>query len=218
MTTKQFIITILITGVLIFIAGGMLLAESQPVSLEGRALKIEMDAYIDKFTDEVGITDASMQWVVMVLPILEMDSPAVTYGWLLPPPHRYHEGDPSIWVAMFTFQEDMMLLMDPKMRRVVAGHEVAHMMGKCMNFREPDLRGLEELEALILQFNYAVILESCADIISAELTSTEDVLTTLRFLKKTWGPDNIVLAKRIQVIERVLEREIQQTKGMETNE
>ncbi len=178
--------------------------ESHPVSLKGRALQIEMDAYIDKFTDEVGITDASMQWTVMVLPVLEMDSPAVTYGWLLPPPHRYVEDGPSIWIAMFTFQEDMMLLMDSSQRRVVAGHEVAHMMGRCMNFREPNVTGMDEMEALIKQFNYAVILESCADIVSAELTSAEDVLDALEFLRDTWAADNLVLRKRIEVMKRVI--------------
>lgn len=211
MTYKQLLGCAIVSSFLLGMGfyGGIARGESHPVSLEGRALQIEMDAYINKFTDKVGITDATMQWTVMVLPVLEMDGPAVTYGWLLPPPDRLRPGMPEIWIAMFTFHEDMMLLMDPKMRRVVAGHEVAHMMGKCMNFREPDTTGLDDMAAIILEFNYAVILESCADIISAELTSAEDVLRTLWFLKHTWAENNPVLAKRIQVMQRVIEREAQ---------
>ncbi len=205
MNLRQKIITALVGASLFFAAMGHLVAESRPVSLEGRALQVEMDAYIDKFTDEVGMTDASIQWVVMVLPVLEMDSPAVTYGWLLPPPDRFVPGEPEIWIALFTFQEDMMLLMEPKMRRVVAGHEVAHMMGRCM-IPDPNVEGLDEMTATILLFNHAVILESCADIISADLTSPEDVLATLHFLKATWAADNIVLVRRIQVMQRVIER------------
>ncbi len=205
MTVKQAIITALI-ALYLLLAGATVFAESHPVSLQGRALQIEMDAYIDKFTDVVGITDARMQWTVMVLPVLEMDSPAITYGWLVPPPNRWTPGNPAIWIALFTFHEDMMLMMEPRMRRVVAGHEVAHMMGDCM-IPDPDVRGLEEMAATLLLFNHAVILESCADIVSAGLTSAEDVLEALEFLRDTWAEDNIVLTKRIQVMKRVIEME-----------
>ena len=208
MSIKQKTIAALLGLSLILFGIANLVAESQPVSLEGRALKIEMDAYIDKFTLEVGITDAQMQWAVLVLPILERYSPAVTYGWLLPPPDQYVQGEPEIWVAMFTFQEDMMLLMEPRMRRVVAGHEVAHMTGTCM-IPEPNIDGLDETTALLHLYNHAVILESCADIVSAELTSAEDVLATLHFLRTTWAADNIVLIRRIQVMARVIQREKQ---------
>ena len=207
MTIRQKVVSFLIGVSLIIIGSCGLHAESHPVSLEGRSLQIEMEAYIDKFTEEVGITDASMQWTVMVLPVLEMDSPAVTYGWLIPPPHRYVHGGPHIWIAMFTFHEDMMLMMDSTMRRVVAGHEVAHMIGSCMQLKEPDLTGLTDEQALIRQFNYAVILESCADIVSAELTSATDVLYALEFLRDTWASDNPVLMKRIQVMKRIIEVE-----------
>ena len=192
--------------VALMVGGVSVFAESHPVSLEGRALQIEMDAYIDKFTDEVGMTDASIQWVVMVLPVLEMDSPAVTYGWLLPPQHRFFPGEPEIWIGMFTFHEDMMLMMKPKMRRVVAGHEVAHMMGKCM-LDDPDVEGLDELTATMRLFNHAVVVESCADIVSAELTSAEDVLDTLWFIHETWASDNLVLIRRIQVMARIVQLE-----------
>lgn len=188
---------------------GVVYGESDPVSLEGRALKIEMDAYLTKFTDEVGITPSSMQWVTMVLPILEMDSPAVTYGWLLPPPYRYTHDGPQIWIAMFTFHEAMMLDMDSRQRRVVAGHEVAHMIARCMNFPEPDLTGLGEMESILREFNHAVIVESCADIVSAELTSADDVLYTLRYLRDEVSRGNPVLIKRIQVMERIIELERQ---------
>ena len=194
-------------GVLL-IGTELLFGQSQPPTITGRALQIEMNAYIDHFTDEVGITDGSMQWVVMVLPILEMDCPAVTYGWVLPPPDRWVKGGYSIWIAMFTFHEDMMLMMNPRQRRVVAGHEVAHMMGQCMDILEPDLEELDAMEALLLEFNYTVILESCADIVSAGLTSAEDVLDTLLFLQKTWGNGNPVLSKRIDVMRRVVDREV----------
>ncbi len=111
MTNAQHFITAFIITIILLVGFcGSPFGESQPASLQGRALLIEMDAYVDKFTDQVGITDESMQWTVMVLPILELNSPAVTYGWLLPPPERYVEDGPSIWIAMFTFQEDMMLL------------------------------------------------------------------------------------------------------------
>jgi hypothetical protein len=200
--------TVLVISMFIWGLGvGTLMAESDPPSREGRALKIEMDAYLTKFTDQVGIVPESMQWVTMVLPILEMDSPAVTYGWLLPPPYRWVDGGPSIWIAMFTFHEAMMLDMDSRQRRVVAGHEVAHMIGRCMNFPEPDLTGLSEIESIVREFNHAVIVESCADIVSAELTSPEDVLYTLRYLRDEVSRGNPVLVKRIQVMERVLELE-----------
>ncbi len=114
-----------------------------------------------------------------------------------------------MWIGMFTFHEDMMLMMTPAMRRVVAGHEVAHMIGRCMNFPEPNLEGLDDFAATIAEFNFAVLVESCADIVSAELTSAEDVLKTLNFLKNTWAADNLVLARRIQVIKRVIEVEAQ---------
>ncbi len=201
---QRLIIAVIWVGLMV--AGISLFGESHPVSLEGRSLQIEMNAYIDKFTDEVGMTDASIQWAVMVLPVLEMDSPAVTYGWLLPPEHRFFPGEPEIWIGLFTFHKGMMLMMDPRMRRVVAGHEVAHMMSRCM-IDEPDLTGLDDMAAMLLEFNYAVILESCADIVSAELTSAKDVLDTLHFLKATWASDNIVLVRRIQVMARVLQRE-----------
>lgn len=198
----------IVTLWLAFLAGAVsLMAESRPPSAIGRALQSEMDTYVTTFTAEVGIIDASMQWVVMVLPVLEMAGPAITYGWLLPPKDRWVEGGPSIWIAMFTFHEDMMLMMNPRQRRVVAGHEVAHMMGQCMDILEPNIEGLDDFAALMLEFNYAVVLESCADIVSAGLTSSEDVLDTLLFLQKTWGTGNPVLSKRIDVMRRVVERE-----------
>ena len=201
----QFLIAV---GLLMY-GCGVMFGESQPVSLEGRALKIEMDAYIDTFAEEVGITNELMQWTTMVLPILEFDSPAVTYGWLLPPPSRYVKGGPQIWIAMFTFHEVMMLDMDARQRRVVAGHEVAHMIARCMDYPEPDLTGLGHFEAVQRQFYFEVITESCADIVSAELTSVEDVLYTLRYLRDEVSKGNPVLIKRIQVMERVLNREAQ---------
>lgn len=207
MTLRQAILIALLGAAMVIAGVTGLMAESDPPSQAGRALKIEMDAYLTNFTAEVGIVPESMQWVTMVLPILEMDSPAVTYGWLLPPPYRWVDGGPSIWIAMFTFHEALMLDMDSRQRRVVAGHEVAHMIGRCMNFPEPDLTELGDMESLILEFNHAVIVESCADIVSAELTSAEDVLYTLRYLRDEVSRGNPVLIKRIQVMERVLERE-----------
>lgn len=206
MSLRQAILIALLGAAMVISGITGLMAESHPPSREGRALQIEMDAYIEEFTDAVGITDASMQWVVLVLPVLEMDGPAVAYGWLLPPPERFVPGEPEIWIAMFTFLENDMLMLEPWMRRVVAGHEVAHMISRCM-IKEPSVEGLDATTALVRLFNHAVIIESCADIVSAELTSAEDVLATLHFLKKEWGQDNIVLIRRIQVIARLIELE-----------
>ena len=81
------------------------------------------------------------------------------------------------------------------------------MTGKCMNFQEPDLQGLTEAEAITQKFNHALIVESCADIVSAELTSAEDVLETLRFLIVTWADSNPILYRRVQVMERIIQLE-----------
>jgi hypothetical protein len=143
-----------------------------------------------------------MQWSTLVLPIMEMDSPAVTYGWSLPP-----QGPTRIWIAMFTYHQDMMLMLRPANRRVVAAHEVAHMTGRCMNFPEPDERGKDPIEIAIARYSHQVLVESCADIVSAELTSAQDVLNTLVFLYEKWYSDNIVLAQRIKVMQRVIERQ-----------
>lgn len=208
MTYKQLIICCAIWLALLAVSS-VVFGQSHPPTVTGRTLQIEMNAYIDTFIDEVGITDATMQWVVMVLPVLELDGPAVIYGWLLPAPDRYVEGDPSIWIALFTFHEEMMLKLRPLHRRVVAGHEVAHMLTRCRAFPEPDLENVDELPALILTLNHTVLVESCADMVSAELTSADDVLETLLYLRDIWGSDNLVLLKRIQVMQRVVQREAQ---------
>ncbi len=187
---------------------GIARAESQPVSLEGRALKIEMDAYIDKFTDEVGITDEYSQWAVMVLPVLELAGPAAVYGWLVPPVKRHVPGEPRVWITLFTFHEKLMLELPPMMRRVVAGHEVAHMMDRC-HFEEPNFEGLDRFEAAWLMFTSTVVKESCADIVSSELTSPEDVLATLHFLKDQRPDGNAIIIRRIQMMARIIEREAQ---------
>lgn len=209
MTYNQLKLILIIAALALGMGIATVYGESQPLTLEGRALKIELNAYIENFTTKVGITDGAVQWTVMVLPVLEMDGPAVIYGWLIPPPHRFTPGDPEIWIALFTFHETMMLTMPPKMRRVVAGHEVAHMTTQCMGFPEPNLDGLDELAATLLLVNHAIIVESCADIVSAKLTSAKDVLATLHFLKETWSLNNPVLLRRIQVMARVIQREEQ---------
>ncbi len=180
--------------------------ESQPPTPEGRALQHEMDAYVQLFTKQVGITATSMQWDVMILPILEMDSPAVTYGWALPPPSV---GPTQIWIGLFTFHRDWMLMLEPNQRRAVAGHEVAHMTNECMSFRAPDTTGMHPMETAIAEFNHALLVESCADILSAELTSIDDVLSTLIFFRNEAYKGNPLLIQRIRVIQRLKEREAQ---------
>jgi len=204
--TKSFLAGFIFGTIMLFGFCGSPFAESYPTDPEGKALQIEMSAYIDKYVLEVGITPDTMRWTTLVMPILEMDSPAITYGWALPP-----KGETVIWLAVFTFHHDYMLMLDTKSRRVVAGHEVGHMTGRCMSFPYPILDGLSEMEAMWADFNYAVVTESCADIVSAELTSADDVLDTLEFLRDNMsaGKGNPVLVRRIQVMERVIERSLE---------
>lgn len=200
--TKSFLAGFIFGTIMLFGFCGSPFAESRPSDPAGKALQIEMAAYIDKYVLEVGITPDTMQWATLVLPILETESPAITYGWALPPPSQ---GPVQIWLALFTFHHDLMLMMDSDKRRVVAGHEVGHMTGRCMQFDWPNTDGMDELEAALARFNFAVLNESCADIISAELTSPEDVLDTLVYLRDVY-PGSPVLIRRIQVMERVIER------------
>ena len=207
MTYKQLLGCAIISSFLLGMGFcGSVRGESRPVSREGQALQIELDAYVDKYTDALGITDAQMQWAVVVLPVLELAGPAAIYGWLVPPESRYVPGGPEIWIALFTFHEDLMLQLAPRQRRVVAAHEVAHMLTKC-RFDDPDLTGLDSLAATMRLFNHVVVKESCADIVASELTSVTDSLDTLHFLKNNWSPDNPVLIKRLQVMRRMLELE-----------
>ena len=207
MTLRQIIVAGMVFAALWLVGGRWILAESRPDNPVGRTLQIELDAYTDHFIEVVGITPTTMQWSTMVLPVLEMDSPAITYGWHIPPPSKQVEGGPQIWLALFTFHQDMMLMMEPMNRRVIAAHEVAHMTGRCMNFPEPDETGMAPMEIAIARYSHQVLVESCADIVSAELTSAKDVLNTLVFLYDTWYRDNIVLAQRIVVMQRVIERQ-----------
>jgi len=204
MTFKQIIITTVI-GTFVLMAGCVqcfVLGESHPTGPAGKRLHIEMSAYVDKYVIEAGITPAGMQWSTLVLPVLEMDSPAVTYGWALPP-----KGEIKIWIALFTFHQDMMLMMSPGQRRVVASHEVGHMTARCLQFTVPDVRGLDHHTAREIMNEYLVLTEACADIISAELTSAVEVLDALEFLRDTWYQQHHpILTQRIQVIERVIER------------
>ncbi len=208
MTYFQSFIAGFIFGTLLLVGfcGSPLHAESQPPTPEGRALQHEMDAYVQMFTKQVGITSTSMQWDVMILPILEMDSPAVTYGWALPPPSV---GPTQVWIGLFTFHRDWMLMLEPNQRRAVAGHEVAHMTNECMSFRAPDTTGMHPMEEAIAEFNHLLLVESCADILSAELTSIEDVLSTLIFFRNEAYKGNPLLIQRIRVIQRLQAREAQ---------
>lgn len=205
MTFKQALITSVIS--LTFLFAGMcrnVQGESYPPTHEGRKLHYELSAYVDKYIEEVGITPTTMQWSTLVLPILELESPAVTYGWALPPPQK---GPVKIWIALFTFHQDLMLLLEPNQRRTVAAHEVAHMTGRCMSFQEPDYTGMGELEAALAEFKWMLLVESCADILSAELTNAPDVLSTLKFFRNHMYQGNALLIQRIRVIERLIERE-----------
>ena len=76
-----------------------------------------------------------------------------------------------------------------------------------MSFPAPDLTNMDGLEAAIAEYSHQVLVESCADIVSAELTSAQDVLNTLVFLYSKWYRDNIVLAQRIRVMQRVIEKQ-----------
>ena len=206
MTLKQFYITAWIIITLLAISTFPAWGESQPVSLKGRALKIEMTAHIDKFTAEVGIKADETQWAVMVLPALELAGPAAVYGWVVPPVQNQVPGEPYIWITLFTFHEEKMLELEPMMRRVVAAHEVGHMLNRCY-FKQPNLDGLDRFTRMLRIFNSTVVKESCADIVSAELTSATDVLATLHFLKSLRTEGNSIMVRRIQVMARVVERE-----------
>lgn len=198
MNLRQAIGTILIALGLVIMGSAVLFGESRPPSKKGQALQIELAAYVQSFTHRIGLTPEKLQWAVLVLPIMEMNSPAVTYGWALPPPST---GLPiELWMAIFSFHEDWMLQFNPSERRVIAAHEVGHMVESCTKLVMPSTEGMSPMDALWAQFNYQVLNESCADIVSAQLTSPQDVLALLHELLAI-SNHNPVIIQRIRVIE-----------------
>ncbi len=197
MNIRQKVVSFLIGVSLIIIGSCGLHAESKPPGPQGKRLQIELHAYVEKFTERMKLTPDKLQWSVLVLPIMEMESPAVTYGWALPPPPE----PVQLWMAIFTFDQDWMLAFTPSQRRVIAAHEVGHMVEACTRIQQPDVRGMPPMDAVWAQYNYQVLNESCADIVSAQLTDPEGVLELLRDLLENYSTKNPVIAQRIRIIE-----------------
>ena len=199
MTLRQIVITAIV-GTFVLIAGCnqcFVLGESRPPTKEGQVLQIELHAYVQSFVKRVGLTPDKLQWAVLVLPIMEMPSPAVTYGWALPPPHT---GLPvELWMAIFTFEQDWMLAFSPAQRRVITAHEVGHMEETCVAIQEPDMEGMDRYEKMMANFNFQVLNESCADIVSAQLTNPEGVLDLLHELLNRYS-HNPVIIHRMRII------------------
>ena len=198
MTLRQIIATAII-GTFVTIAACtqiFVLGESRPPGPAGKRLQIELHAYVDSFTKRLDLTAEKMQWAVLVLPVMEMRSPAVTYGWGLPPPPEKTE----IWMGIFTFDQDWMLQFSPGQRRVIAAHEVGHMVETCIAIKMPDTTYMTDIEAAMKMYNYRVLNESCADIVSARLTNPEGVLELLHDLLNKYSFRNPIIIERIRVI------------------
>ena len=178
---------------------GTLLGESRPPGPAGKRLQIELHAYVSSFTKRMELKPEKLQWAVLVLPLMEMPSPAVTYGWALPPPST---GKPiQLWMAIFTFDQDWMLAFSPDQRRVIAAHEVGHMVETCTRIQQPDTEEMSRGAAMWANYEYQVLNESCADIVSAQLTNPDGVLQLLRDLLHNYSHHNPVIIQRIRIIE-----------------
>lgn len=193
MTFKQFLIIAFIAGIMCGIAFG----ESKPTDPKGRALQIEMDAYVGGFLKELEFTYDTINWSVVVLPLLEEGNAAVVYHWHIP------EKRPGASIlALFTFHEANMLSMSATHRRAIAAHEVGHVTKECDDLVRPNSRMDNETYYLV-----TLIRESCADLVATELTSRAETLATLRYLKLKLASHNSVLDARIRILALVIERE-----------
>jgi len=201
MTTQQFCITAILASFL----AGMGFCESvhgqttnrPPTSAEIQ-LEDELSGYIADFTETYGMTNRRLRYAVMVLPAVEIPSAtAIVYSW--PVPHPPHETE--IWIALFTFHSADLLDLPPMAHRVIAAHEVAHLTSTCLRFRHPG-KGATDEEINYFRSN----VESCADILAAQLTSYPDTLETLKLLKARSDHEGY-LDLRIEVIRQIMEME-----------
>lgn len=208
MTLNQRFATIFVAGMLMGISFCNAFGESRPANVAGQRLQIELDAYVQKFTLATNLGPEYMQWAVMVLPAMEVDSPAIVYSWGVPHPTQ---GKHQMWIAIFTFHQSDMLLMSPTQRKVVAAHEVGHLMPGCMGF-VLETEGMDPLELAMAQYYYRVLVESCADAVATTLTSVQETIDTLEYVRTLDERDSPVLLRRIQILQQRL------TQETETNE
>ena len=171
--------------------------ESRPSSLEGQQLQIELDAYMQKFATAKHLGPDYMQWSVMVLPAMEVKSPAVVYSWGVPHPSM---GEHEMWIAVFTFHQADLLKMTPIQRKVVAAHEIGHLVPGCMSF-VLWTEGMNPIQRVWAEYHYRVLVESCADAVATTLTSVEDTLDTLRYVNTLTENPSPVLMRRIAILE-----------------
>lgn len=197
---QTFFATYLATLLLLIAFCGSLNAQSIPLSPEGQALQVEMTGYVSQFMKESELTYDKVQYAVVVQPELELRDYALVYHWLIPA-----KGPATSILALFTFNEPRMLGLTTTHRRSIAAHEVGHVTPTCETIQRPNVTDLSDFHASIAQLNFAILNESCADIMAATLTTPETVLATLKHLKAVFAPNNYVLDRRIAVMERIIQ-------------
>lgn len=203
MSIAQTIFTAIVSFFLLIAGCAALLAESKPDTAEGRALQIEMGAYVSKFVDVAGMDYNELQWSAVVIPTLAAWDAAMVYYWPLP-----ERGEPVSTLAVFTFDAKRMQTLSPQNRRAVAAHEVGHVTLICQRIMPPDFTVLNDFEAFLAGFNYQVLNEGCADIVGAEMTSYREMLIMLQTLRASFVGDevNYVLNQRILTLQGVIAR------------
>ena len=161
-------------------------APTSEISLE-TALEYEkeMTTYVVEYMEILNMVAPRVRWIVYVLDELEFNNtPAVVKYW---PAGQQ-------WIVIFHFNYSDLIALTERGKRVIVAHEIGHLTGRCML-----------LQAINLQ-------EICADVISSELTSTEDVLALLKYFQKQW-PLNTMMEERIDVIENL--QALKQLQSME---
>lgn len=143
---------------------------------EAAAMEAELRPIIHEFMMKLNMMAPRVRWTVYVLDELGQNTPALVTYW----------SSGQQWVVVFNFRFADLTALTTVGRRVLIGHEVGHLTGKCLM-----------LQSLELQ-------EICADVISADLTSPAQVLSLLRYFRPQF-PTNEILTERIAVMENLIE-------------
>ncbi len=173
-------------------------AQSIPTVPAERDLQIELTAYVDEFIGMLGIKYEEIQWASLVQPVLFHPDTAMVYHWQMPN---------GATLAVFTWDAKRMLSLSNQNRRAVAAHEVGHLTDLCRRIQEPNTEGYDEFETYTARFYYQLLNEGCADIVGAEMTSYQEMVTLLKTLRSHFleGQVNHVLNQRILTLEGVIE-------------
>lgn len=153
--------------------------EREPMTLaQAQTLERELEVYVHEYMMELEMLTPRVRHMVFVLDQIEPDTVALVKFWQT----GYQ------WVVIFTYQYDYINILTPRGKRVITAHEVGHLTGKCVMFNTLELK------------------EICADMMSADLTSAEEVLALLRYFYRQW-PGDPTMPGRIKVMENMIRLE-----------